>query len=291
MARTPRRDDGPARPGDEGVGAATRALADATAALTTLLRQQVVQSVGAELSDAVATSLREAARGLSEASETVERHTGGRRADERRQARVDRTRSELLAAAARVFAARGYEGASVGDIAAEAGYTKGALYAHFGSKSELFVTLARERILCDDVPTGDGAPGGVAHAPRAPLVDELAGGMLTARDDPAMLLALEVLAYCVRHPESRAELAPLVETSLERLAGRARDDRIARAAAAGSVPGARDVTDEDRDTALAILAVANMTPMVDEIRSLPRTLDSAGARILARLLAGRSPQD
>src|SRR3712207_9140043 len=45
-----------------------------------------------------------------------------------------RTREELLAAATRVFAARGFGGASIDEVAAEAGYTSGAIYANFAGK-------------------------------------------------------------------------------------------------------------------------------------------------------------
>src|SRR5438477_9444224 len=55
-------------------------------------------------------------------------------------------RDELLAAALRVFARRGYRDAGVDEIAAEAGYSKGALYWHFSSKDALLVTLVEERI-------------------------------------------------------------------------------------------------------------------------------------------------
>jgi AcrR family transcriptional regulator len=47
------------------------------------------------------------------------------------------TRERLLGAAADVFAERGYDGTRVADIAALAGVSNGALYAHFGSKAEL----------------------------------------------------------------------------------------------------------------------------------------------------------
>lgn len=47
------------------------------------------------------------------------------------------TRSELVAAAAAVFAERGYDGARVGDIARAAGLTTGAIYTHYGNKAEL----------------------------------------------------------------------------------------------------------------------------------------------------------
>ena len=50
-------------------------------------------------------------------------------------------RERILAAAAAAFAVRGYEAASVGEIAAAAGITKPVLYDHFGSKRELFVEV------------------------------------------------------------------------------------------------------------------------------------------------------
>ncbi|MFG6198392.1 TetR family transcriptional regulator [Nonomuraea sp. JJY05] len=53
------------------------------------------------------------------------------------------TRERLLKAAAEVFAARGYDGTRVADIAAAAGVSNGALYAHFGSKADLLVAALR----------------------------------------------------------------------------------------------------------------------------------------------------
>ena len=53
------------------------------------------------------------------------------------------TRERLLQAAAEVFAARGYDGTRVADIAAAAGVSNGALYAHFASKAELLVAALR----------------------------------------------------------------------------------------------------------------------------------------------------
>lgn len=52
---------------------------------------------------------------------------------------ADETRASLLGAAAKVFARRGYDGASISEITSEAGVTSGAIYAHYGSKAELFV--------------------------------------------------------------------------------------------------------------------------------------------------------
>ncbi|GIH25747.1 hypothetical protein Aph01nite_40570 [Acrocarpospora phusangensis] len=62
------------------------------------------------------------------------------------------TRERLLRAAAEVFAARGYDGTRVADIAAAAGVSNGAMYAHFGSKAELLTAALRahgRRLLAD----------------------------------------------------------------------------------------------------------------------------------------------
>ncbi|MFJ6774276.1 ScbR family autoregulator-binding transcription factor [Kitasatospora sp. NPDC091257] len=53
------------------------------------------------------------------------------------QERSERTRGRLVEAGAVLFDRRGYAGATLGEIAAAAGVTKGALYFHFASKEEL----------------------------------------------------------------------------------------------------------------------------------------------------------
>jgi AcrR family transcriptional regulator len=56
------------------------------------------------------------------------------------------TRQKLLDAAERVFLRRGLQGSSVEEIAAEAGFTRGAFYSNFKSKDELFVELLQDRV-------------------------------------------------------------------------------------------------------------------------------------------------
>ncbi|MFG2622112.1 ScbR family autoregulator-binding transcription factor [Streptomyces sp. NPDC048507] len=53
------------------------------------------------------------------------------------QVRAIRTRQAILAAAAKVFEERGYQAATISEILASAGVTKGALYFHFQSKEDL----------------------------------------------------------------------------------------------------------------------------------------------------------
>jgi AcrR family transcriptional regulator len=68
------------------------------------------------------------------------------RGDFDRSARKAQTRSGLLAAAARVYARRGFGGATLDEVAAEAGFTKGAVYSHFGSKENLLLALMEEHL-------------------------------------------------------------------------------------------------------------------------------------------------
>ncbi|MFI5614928.1 ScbR family autoregulator-binding transcription factor [Amycolatopsis sp. NPDC051903] len=62
-----------------------------------------------------------------------------------RQERAEQTRRTILTAAASRFDAVGFLGASLSDILAEAGVTKGALYFHFKSKEDLADALMQEQ--------------------------------------------------------------------------------------------------------------------------------------------------
>jgi AcrR family transcriptional regulator len=59
--------------------------------------------------------------------------------------RREQTREEVLAAAARVFAKRGFHATSLDAIAEEAGFSRGAVYYNFADKEELFLELLDRR--------------------------------------------------------------------------------------------------------------------------------------------------
>ena len=106
------------------------------------------------------------------------------------------TRARLLRAAADVFAARGYDGTRVADIAAAAGVSNGALYAHFGSKADLLVAALRahgKRVL-SDLLTAD---------PGRPVTDLLlqVGRSLPRRQDSRGYLVVEALIAARRDEE------------------------------------------------------------------------------------------
>jgi len=121
------------------------------------------------------------------------------------QQRTAATRRKLLAAALRVFARDGFQAARIEDIAAESGYTRGAFYANFDTKEDLFFALlekhAGERLLRlhRRLEEGDGV------ADRMRIVR--AFYLERATDRTSMLLTLEFKLFALRHPKMRARLA------------------------------------------------------------------------------------
>lgn len=123
----------------------------------------------------------------------------------------EETRQRIFAAAAGVFAEHGVAGASVEQIAAAAGFTRGAFYSNFTSKDELAVAMlddhlahsqVRNRALLDRHPD----PGDFVQALR----DD--GGQ---PDDPLHqnpLLQVELMLYVARTPELRPSLARHLRT-------------------------------------------------------------------------------
>lgn len=248
---------------DETVSAASRALVEAAAALTRAMSAGAA-AAGEQVGDSLSRTLKDASRELAEASAELGRHAGARR----RQAKVERTRADLLAAARRVFAAKGYEGAAVGDIAAEAGYTKGALYSNFESKEAIFLEIARQLTEQEATETRGWTPADLRRHLAVRVSDE---DLLTR-----MLLTLELYTYAVRHPEAQPDLAPLARASMDVLAGLV---HAARAGAAGQP------TRTDHDTALGLAAVHLLAVVAGPLLGDPDDVAGTADRLVQRLLA------
>ena len=127
-------------------------------------------------------------------------------------------RDELLAAALRVFARRGYRQARVDEIAAAAGYSKGALYWHFSGKQELLATLLEELI---DAPTRELVALLESAPPDRDMSVEASrefARRLTSRRD-AVLLDREYWSLAIRDPELRARYGERQRALREALAG------------------------------------------------------------------------
>lgn len=151
-----------------------------------------------------------------------------------RAERQEKTREALLDAAARVFVKRGFQGSSVEEISAEAGYTRGAFYSNFKSKEEIFVALLHDRVYTRYTAMYEE---GLRDPKRVPTFRET-GAMLAAmqaRSEDTWLFRLwfECLAQAGRDDELR-ELAAtfwrgnrtrgqkLIETALPQQTDRAK---------------------------------------------------------------------
>jgi len=123
-----------------------------------------------------------------------------------RRERQGQTRELLLTAASLVFARRGYHDAGLDEIAAEAGFSTGAVYSNFAGKQELFLALAdrevAERIAELDALAESIEAGGDAAAETATRFREL-----LERDREWPLLFYEFWSFGVRNARIQDEFA------------------------------------------------------------------------------------
>jgi len=163
-----------------------------------------------------------------------------------RAVKAEQTRAHLLAAARHLFAVHGYEATSVSDIAKAAGYTKGALYAHFTSKEDLlFALVAEAGTDCDD-----------------------------ERGAADVILSLELYLYALRHPESRSTLVPMAQAQTAELARQVAEAR-----------GSGQVEPVDIDTAYGLAAISMLGAVFAQILPAEADVNGAIERVRVRLLS------
>jgi AcrR family transcriptional regulator len=185
------------------------------------------------------------------------------------------TRERLLRAAADAFASQGYDGTRVADIAASAGVSNGALYAHFGSKAELLVGALRahgRRHLADMFDADPGRP--VAEMLLA------IGRRLGRRPDAGGYLLVEALVAARRD---------------EDVARPMRDDMAERADwLAQLIRGAQTSGELDPDVSAEALAHFCLLLTMGSALVTPDSHavdEDEWAQLLARLIAALAPPD
>jgi AcrR family transcriptional regulator len=128
--------------------------------------------------------------------------------DERRR----RTRQALIAAAAVVFARRGFRGASLDEVAETAGFTKGAIYSNFANKEDLFFAVVEwrdEQRLAEISQVFDQT----AAAGLPALFQGVSSALGTADRDWA-LLETEMWLYAQREPAAMDRLVAYQQAHL-----------------------------------------------------------------------------
>src|SRR5277367_77649 len=138
------------------------------------------------------------------------------RARSRQHERTEATRRKLLAATEKVIARVGYEAARLEDIATMAGYTRGAFYANFDSKEDIFFALLEDWIKEKLESITSLLARYETQAERAAALRRYYVEM--AHDRRLVLFSLEYKLFAVRHPGAYARI-------------RARQDRLKKCGA------------------------------------------------------------
>jgi AcrR family transcriptional regulator len=134
-----------------------------------------------------------------------------------REERRAHTRSCLMEAAGKIFSRRGLQQASIDEVAEQAGFTKGAFYANFRSKEELFLAMLDERFAArlseiEQVVANDDELEDQARRAGDDFTRYL-------RSDPEWeRLFFEFAAHAARNDDFRGELVTRYRTLREALA-------------------------------------------------------------------------
>jgi AcrR family transcriptional regulator len=128
-----------------------------------------------------------------------------------------KTRERLMKAADKLFCHKGMAHASIDDVAAEAGYTKGAFYANFASKEELFLAMLDERFaeriaVVDNLLTGSDDAQEAARAGGVEFFSHVSSDREWER------LFFEFAAHAARDESFREELVARYRTLIDRMA-------------------------------------------------------------------------
>jgi AcrR family transcriptional regulator len=116
-----------------------------------------------------------------------------------------RTRAQLIQAAASVFARRGFQAATVEEIAEQAGYSHGAVYSNFAGKEELFLAVFEQYMTqrIDEVAHATELEGSFAEHARAAADQWM---QRFTEDRATFLLHLEFMIHAARNPHLSKQL-------------------------------------------------------------------------------------
>jgi AcrR family transcriptional regulator len=126
------------------------------------------------------------------------------------------TRQHLLDAAAIVFARNGFHGSTLDEVAATAGFSKGAVYSNFKSKDDLFVALLDDRIERQFAVVSEVLDTSHDAAEQFPRIREIFRSDMFWGDEFATLW-LEFVLYARRNPEAQRKLEASVQRSHARV--------------------------------------------------------------------------
>lgn len=192
------------------------------------------------------------------------------------------TREQILDAALRVFSRKGYSAATLQDVAAEAGLTRGAVYWHFKGKVELYTALVGERFArANEVFAEALSP---RYSPLESIERLLTRSLEYLEEDPEYRAVLSISLF-------KTELTPELEPGFQQKVASMRRlvDAVADLVRKGIAAGDIDRATDPRAAALAAVSLVNgatalhlMDPKVLESRAAVRRMVATFVRGLRR---------
>ncbi len=187
-----------------------------------------------------------------------------------RAERREQTRDDLIEAADRAFVSGGFHATSLDQIAAAAGYTKGAVYSNFASKEDLFFAVYERRAAVAEAQMVE-----LFEADAAAGLDRISADTSgrVNRDDGWLAVFFEFWAHVIRHPELR-----------ERFAEIHRRLQVPIAGALERVAAERGAELPEEALRLAVASGAMQIGLALERLTQPEVVDKALGGRMARLL-------
>lgn len=118
--------------------------------------------------------------------------------------RTKETRELLLRAAQEIFVRDGYAGAELGEIAKLAGRTKGAIYAQFESKEDVFLALVEEHTRRYKAEMQEALGRSTSIEQNKEALRQFY--LRLSEDEPRNILMLEFKLFAIRHPSAKRRL-------------------------------------------------------------------------------------
>jgi AcrR family transcriptional regulator len=125
------------------------------------------------------------------------------------QLRTEETQAKILDAAEVIFSEQGFENAQLEEVAARAGYTRGAIYAHYSDKEDLFLALMQHRVLTQLTTIMRVIEAEPQISKRPGILKRWIASQ--ANDRNWSTLVLEFKLYALRRPRSREKLLHLYD--------------------------------------------------------------------------------
>jgi len=127
-------------------------------------------------------------------------------------------REEIAAALLKVMAKRGYEGAALSDVAAEAGLTQGLIHYHFKDKLEILLEAQRMLLARHLVALGEAVYSAGSPARQVAAFIDFHLGLGTTKNPEALACWITLIGEAIRQQAVRDDFEKITKSLAEMLA-------------------------------------------------------------------------